>query len=1046
AEAPVETPADPAPEPAEAPVETPADPAPEPAEPPVEAPSEPEPEPSAPESASAIPARVPFSARYADEVSELEASPEGEDEPVEDSRSARVRPRAYKLKLELSFVVETLGSEERRFVATFPASTRSQLSLRTPESEARAISVKGAVAAPTNFLDETSSELRLRGLGRGGERVELTWRKGDDSSARERRVLQVEDALVDVSLSVRETLYEATLPIRVLGGESDAFYVRLPDGARLVGAVDATGAGGVSIPVKSAVERQATEADGPDAPTEGNYVEVRLEKPTSAAVLKLSARVPAPESETSESGSKEPRNLSGFGIYDAKKQTGRIAISRSEDLDFDVAPVYGAALATDAVEPSLGETYSFVAQPFLLTARPFKRESIVNVKPEYLMIVGTATARLRARFKYSVYGSKATEFRAKLRDWNLALDERSGPVDVVRATYDPSSGETVFPLESPSDGEVVFDLNLGRNLDVDENGAFSIELPAPIAGWIEASSLVVASENNVELTALEDRCVELTPKSGRFSSLEIDRQKYRRAPLYFQMDRKNADKAEPSWTFAATVEQVEREVAVSCETEATLTDKGDLSARQTFEYKIENEPLDAARFVVPKRVLERSDKRPANFRVTVDGVQVSNPRSEAAPSDEESLLLEIPLDASARKDALTVVVQYDRPKVELTPGATSKIDLPIVVPDERDCRFLSNALIVSASAGFELFESAPNSPWIKESEEPSDEGDSRRVRYSAQTFERFARFQCDSNADRARVDGSSIVERAWIQSWFSGTARVDRCAYRIVRDAEFVELKLPDGVSPDQVSATLDGTPAKNETSPDRGAVVSGENGVVLKASIPRELRRRAFVLEVSYVVPNSRPNLFKRNGRSGAQFPKFVDESIWIRRAYWEIVLPYGRHLAGAPKNWSSECVVRRDAGALFFRRVPSTTSERLAEWVGIDPREPLPKEASVYLCGAFNPPPATSFYVFDRALLVLLGSGIALAFGLGLVYLPATRSPLALFFPCLIGLAIASFHPALALLFLQTAVVGVALVLFAAVFAAAFRRRDSKIGIETA
>ena len=104
-----------------------------------------------------------------------------------DDVASRRRARQYTLTLQLCFAVETLGLDEQRLVATFPASVNSQLLLAVPLQDAKFKSVKGAIQGDATPMDESTTNLTLHGLGRGAETTDVVWRKS--KSAAEQNVV-----------------------------------------------------------------------------------------------------------------------------------------------------------------------------------------------------------------------------------------------------------------------------------------------------------------------------------------------------------------------------------------------------------------------------------------------------------------------------------------------------------------------------------------------------------------------------------------------------------------------------------------------------------------------------------------------------------------------------------------------------------------------------------------------------------------------------------------------------------------------------------------
>ena len=220
-----------------------------------------------------------------------------DDDPSKDAATresrprGRIRPNFYELELELCFPVERVGYSDSdedaqwSFAASFPPSLHSQLTLEIPTSDVTIRAVKGAAADAPTTMSESSSELKLRGLGRAGERVEFSWRpdrrRATSNREETKAVFQVEDASIVAELDARGVNFDATLPVRVFGGDSDLFLVELPPDATLTPeSVSATGSNGVSYETLSAREIPAAEAQGR---LQGKVVEIRLAQRVSVA-------------------------------------------------------------------------------------------------------------------------------------------------------------------------------------------------------------------------------------------------------------------------------------------------------------------------------------------------------------------------------------------------------------------------------------------------------------------------------------------------------------------------------------------------------------------------------------------------------------------------------------------------------------------------------------------------------------------------------------------------------------------------------------------
>ena len=994
-----------------------------------------------------------------------------------DEAASRRRARQYTLTLQLCFAVETLGLDEQRLVATFPPSVNSQLLLAAPLQDAKFKSVKGAIQGAATPMDETTTNLTLHGLGRGAETTDVVWRKSKSAAEQNVVVYQVEDATIDVRLDARETVCEATLPVRVFGGETDAFKIRLPARASLVKdeifATDADGAafeirdlvltgGDSTIPLAPTpnVENADAESAAPGVADERpQTLEIKLAQKTNSAILKIKTRTPAPES---ASNVEAVREISGFEVEGAQKQRGRVKISKTEGLDFNVAPLFGARVDVEnaaALEDG-EELYLFSAQPFALNAQPFVRRVVVNVKPEYQVVVGEKEATLRAKFQYSIYGAKISEFKVNLRDWEFAGLASDDLVDVLNIEFNETTGETTFPLIAPTDGVVEFELNAGRELDASEDGAFSFSFPTPNASWLEPSTVVVAPVDAVELTPTLENCVDLTPKPLRALAPTLELPQLQQAPLVYQTRRRGDAATDAPPLFAARAKKQEQKIEIEAKTDVYIGENGSQRVEQRFAYRVEREPLDSISLV--SHAL--GSKAAPNLKISVDGKAVPPQNLTVEKIDENQTRRVISLADAPKIGSCVVSLQYEGETLEFDADSTRRVSVNLAQPE--DGALVSNELTLYAPPSVLLeYVENPKRFWRLEESGRSADGRSTFQRFSSATQEFGASFGGSLNAKDNF--GSVIVDRAWLQTWLSDDARVDRVAYRLSGRRDRLAIRLPDGVRQDRVAVSLDGVPFANVADAKTGLFADAKTLVV---PIAESARDREYVLEISYVVQasalaassvaSSKPNA----NRLEVQFPRFVrlpnddasfgsnggandaatrdltDDSVWVRRAYWQILTPFSRHIVVDPSDWTPEYVLRRDGFLGSYRRVASTSQTELCDWIGVSEREPIPLEVNSYLFSGFGQPERSRLYVLDRALLILLGGGAALATGLGLLYFPFLRSRFALFLFALTTIALVALRPYLAFLFLQTTVFGVVLTLVAALLAKFFGRKEAK------
>lgn len=1050
-----------------------------------------------------------------------ETTPTLEPERIESERSdaGDARPaliNQYEFTLNLSFVVEKTTENktatfvdvdsddtEYRLVASFPPSLTSDLRLLATPYDIELTSVKGAAAdAPTPY-DERFSEIKMRGLGRGGETVEIAWRKerkkrGDDSTlpaAEEAVVLLVENALITAELSESDVSYDVSLPIKVFGGKRNLFQIILPTGATVTpDVVTATDANGAKFEIQETTVKDVEYAD-----KQAKALEVRLREETKAATINLKTHAPN-EFELGEDDDSKPseRIISGFAVLGAQKQFGRVKLVQSPDAVFNVAPKTGVSNSSDEILEDGEEVYSFYMQPFQLRAEKIENKPTVNVKPEYLLNVGYDDQTMRVRFLYSVYGAKVKELKAKINGWEFS--ELVDPKNVFKQ-YDAGpeeNGVWRFPLNAPLKGEIVLEMILkraqnGENASENENEAnaetkrLEIETPTPVADSVEAGALVVAPEDSVEFSSNVDETIGLSTKTARSMSLAVEQAKTpRQTTLYYQtksIGSGNDDKIK----LVAELRRLPQEIEANVKTDASISDKGILRVTETINYKIERESLDSLTFVALDPIAEIVENRAVKCfvdgkpqNIVVEGeIKEEIDRSEDEKDDSDrKTSFSVPLDAP-KLGTCVVTFQYELPSVEMLENATNYFVVKLLQPSERvnDVEVKTkNELTLVAPNGYEISYMTKQSSdafWRPDPYERAEDARAEVMRLRSHMPELYAPFGVALGMEAV----STIVDRAWVQSWITDSMRVDRAAYRVSCKRSILEIKTPENALLDRVAVSINGKllPIANELK--QGVVVDSVNRVV-RIPVSDELKKESFLLELSY----NAPARFGPRGRYEAQFPKFLGKSVWVRRTYWQVVMRYDRHIVVDPENWTAEFVVKRGGWIGVYRRFPTMSQEELAQWLGLAKTEPLPEEANVYLYSAFgdgneisvsegekaaNPggqsgaapedgdrekgtnhaqntskstddAPVAAFYVVERALLILIGSGAALIIGLSLTYFPVLRNKVSLFLIALIVLAASAFRPLLALLFLQTTVLGVALA-FAALALSKLTTKDA-------
>lgn len=949
-----------------------------------------------------------------------EKKPSSDPKQQKDDPIPRQTPKGYlrhTLTLQLCFPIESTGNEEYRLRTTFPPAVHAKVRLVVPIPDVQITTSQGILAMPPITLSESTSEITLNGLNRNGETTELNWRKKDDRSLSNRIVLQVEDAEIQITPSLQDVQFEVTLPIRPDGEAGDTFRIRLPKGARLLReSVVATGLNNNILDIRSILETK--QKDDP-------IVEIRLaHKIQDPLSLRFKAIVQGPQTETKDQKETTAWDLGGFDLLGAQKQYGRIKFRIPKDLNFKIRPQYGVR-----VHPSEGsdqgkeiEQYSYYAQPFSLNAQMIVQQTRIKVKPEYQILVHKGELRLKARFQYMIYGSKVRELALKIDDWFINEVKSNYLTDLEKIREDHNAKELLLPLATPSEGLIEFELSAVRHLS-SESQKLEFTIPIPVADWIEPGAVIIVPDDNVELNPIVDqiRGLRIRTLSSLTTGIEIPSRQQQ--PLSCIFESRDNRKASPDSLmlprFVSDIKYHSRKVDVQSQTDIYLAEKESDRIQQTLNYSVKYEPLDSITLSVPNELHD-----PSAIKITVDGkpVAIQNIISEldddlAAKTIRKRILL---ID-SPRIGNCVVSLQYSSRNFDLLPQMTNKIVLDLVQP--LDGTLLSNQVNVITPSGINIESgSQEDKSWTFDSARSITKGETLSYRFYSDKIQNQLNLKAIVSA--RDIFGSTIVERAWIQTWLVNSTRFDRISWKIISDQKSISITLPSRVRRERISLLFNNVLAaialSSDETADRSKVASFNTKGDLVIPIPDEYRMKPFTLELSWLI-----DVAPGAEMSEIDFAHFTDPSVWIRRGYWQIILPSNQHLIGNLAGWTPEYIRDIIWSGFHWKRKPSMTQEELAAWVGVDPKEAIPEGINSYLFSSFNPPQRSFLQILDRSILILLGSGFTLILGLSFFYLPILRRRGVLFVLIVLFIALCFYRPAASFLFLQTALLGIVLTL---------------------
>ena len=126
-------------------------------------------------------------------------------------------------------------------------------------------------------------------------------------------------------------------------------------------------------------------------------------------------------------------------------------------------------------------------------------------------------------------------------------------------------------------------------------------------------------------------------------------------------------------------------------------------------------------------------------------------------------------------------------------------------------------------------------------------------------------------------------------------------------------------------------------------------------------------------------------------EFPSLGDDT-WVRRAYWQLLLPPEEHVVVPPRDLTGEFAWGWNH--FYFGRQPVLSQTDLERWVGLSgvpggnslvvrpAGTPAPAGMNVYLFSSLGRIGPAEIVTAGRSMIVFVSSGIALLAGLLLIY----------------------------------------------------------------
>ncbi len=876
----------------------------------------------------------------------------------------------------------TATGRETRLRLQAPRATLSDLSLTVPLPDAIATVSEGA-DLDDPVADDGSTQFNVRGIG--GD-FQLAWHR---AGPRPQVPVQLEAVgAVLTRIGSRSVEASAVLTVRSYGAPFNGFDVVLPPGARLAE---------TTPPVGCTVE-VLDEAD--DSAKQPQVVAVRLEKPTAGPLeVGISTTRPHPVAEPTEA-----LEVAGFQVPGAVRQWGHVAIAAISDWQVNFGGVRGVVRTDELPEalkhPELVAGYEYVGQPYSLPIRLGPRKTRISVEPRYRLLVDAGRMNWNAALKYTIRGAKAFELSVELPDWepDWLLDE-VGPanlIDVDRATIRAEDGKPAvlrLPLKQATAGAVDIQFTAHRLLAA-ESKKVSAALPQPLADSVAPAVLTVLPAENVRLTPDDEAISNLTRQTTSAAAEPAARP---------ELSYRSVGGAA---TFVADYGVHSQQVTVDVASHVDLTN-GSATVRQELQYTIAYEPAGELAVDVPRALAEAPR---LEFRCDD---QVVDPTRAKDDGEDAPVRMLLPLP-KARLGACRISVQYPIEVPPLSPGRETTFAIPLVMPAAGD--LIDSRLEIAA--GGRLSVKSDDSRWVLAL--ATDDVASPANRMELHSREPVPLAKLRLKLEDGVSTGALVVERAWIQTWLTQDARQDRAVFALHGGRRELRLHVPAEAGLGQLQLRLDGEPVSPRNSQDGTLVVS----------LPHNADNDKHVLEFWSLLPQERV----RPGRIAIELPH-LDDDVWIRHMYWQLVLPQNEHVLLTPKGLTGE--FRWDFDRLVWRREPLLNQAALEAWVGAPARTPVAQGTNRYLFSGLGAMATCEIRTADRSWIVLIASGAALVVGLLLMYVPRSRHPATLLVAAAVMLSVGLIWPEPTVLFAQAASLGLALTLLAGLLERGVARR---------
>ena len=380
------------------------------------------------------------------------------------------------------------------------------------------------------------------------------------------------------------------------------------------------------------------------------------------------------------------------------------------------------------------------------------KQTHISVEPEYLLLVDADQVRLDAKLKYTVRGAKVFDLQINLADWEL---DEVGPENLV-ADIVPAgaAGEFAIPLQQLSAGQ--FEVRLRAHRPIAPGATtLAVKLPQPHSSGPESAIVAVLPADNVELIPDAKAMTGLVRQQA---GAAVDLPPRQQEPLFY---RNEASNETTNAVFVAGLRRHAQQIGVDVASRLDLDEQG-VSVEENLSYTIAYEPADHLLIEVPYSLTA-----PGRLELFVGDQPVA---AETLPENSgRALRMRIALP-KACIGGCQLTARYRLPLQKPPAADHALVAVPLVMPasESQEVKLAGNKLSVRAAPGLRV--EAGKGPWtaVAESSAQAPAGP-RSLQLTATRRVAQAQFKVQWETGSA----AAVVERAWVQTWLTGSARQD---------------------------------------------------------------------------------------------------------------------------------------------------------------------------------------------------------------------------------------------------------------------------------